>query len=100
MSILPNVSKEAKLGDAYRTGGMRGFRIELISKLTSGTRPESYRIAQSYAALDDKESALKWLADSYAKHEFEFLFFYVDPVFADLRGDPRFEEFIGRLLPT
>ena len=99
---LAGVSSEDVLNNlvaAYRDNGMSGFRRALLPELESGSKLQSYRLAQNYAALGDKESALRWLADSYARHEFDFLFFYVDPAFEGLRGDPRFEEYINRLIP-
>jgi len=48
------------------------------------------QIAQIYAMRKDLDAAFKWLDRSYAQHDPGLVFFQTDPLFINLRGDPRY----------
>lgn len=78
-----------KLRKAYTTGGIRAFwqaRVEYLEQAPS------YKLAQYYARLGEKEKALKSLKESYKHRAFDCLFFATDPVFADLTKERAFSE--------
>ena len=58
--------------------------------------PASY-IALIYIALDDKDSALRWLDQSMRDKSDEMILLNVDPAYDPLRNDPRFKELVGRI---
>ncbi|HEX4998952.1 MAG TPA: TIR domain-containing protein [Terriglobia bacterium] len=58
--------------------------------------PASY-IALIYIALGDKDSALKWLNQSYEDRSDEMILLKVDPAYDSLRNDPRFDELVKRI---
>jgi hypothetical protein len=53
--------------------------------------PEAlYKIAQAYAVLGDKQSALRVLRCSIDNGFFPYSYFKADPLLANLHGDDRF----------
>jgi TolB-like protein/Flp pilus assembly protein TadD len=48
------------------------------------------QVAQIYAMRKDLDAAFKWLDRSYAQHDPGLVFFQTDPLFINLRGDPRY----------
>jgi TolB-like protein/tetratricopeptide (TPR) repeat protein/DNA-binding winged helix-turn-helix (wHTH) protein len=56
-----------------------------------------YGLAQVYAALGDKNSALDMLDRAVHEHAFEVLFLKVDRSFDSLHEDPRFQELLKRV---
>jgi tetratricopeptide (TPR) repeat protein len=57
----------------------------------------SYSIARSFAALGDKEKALTWLQDAFARGYRDLDHAKNDPSFKLLHDDPRFGELVGPL---
>ena len=47
--------------------------------------------------LGEKERALPWLEKSYENKDFLLPFVNVDPVFDDLRSEPRFQAVLSRM---
>jgi TolB-like protein/DNA-binding winged helix-turn-helix (wHTH) protein/tetratricopeptide (TPR) repeat protein len=56
-----------------------------------------YGLAQVYAVLGDKRSALDMLDRAVNEHAFEVLFLRVDPSFDTLHENPRFQELLKRV---
>lgn len=56
-----------------------------------------YGIAKVYAALGDKDEAIRWLNTGYEQRVFNMFFARVDPSFDSLHGDPRYKELIHRI---
>jgi hypothetical protein len=56
-----------------------------------------YGLAQVYAALGDKGTALDMLNRAVNEHAFEVLFLRVDRSFDSLHENPRFEELLKRV---
>lgn len=54
-------------------------------------------IARVYAGLGEKERAFEWLNRSYDERDFLLIYLRVDPDFASLRSDPRFQDLILRM---
>jgi tetratricopeptide (TPR) repeat protein len=88
-----------KLRQAYASGGIRAFWRLRIEALAAGNAPLRYQLAQNYARLGDTEAALKWLREAYEKRDVEFLLFYADPAFDNLRHDPRYQNLMALLFP-
>ena len=49
-------------------------------------------IAESYAVLGEKESALHWLDRAYSERSSELVFIRIDWALDGLRSDPRFQD--------
>lgn len=80
-----------KLRRAYETGGIRAFWQSRIETLPYKI-PNHYRIAQHYARLHDADNALSYLQQAFDSRDFQFIVFLTDPVFDELRLDPRFQK--------
>ena len=60
-------------------------------------RNPGYQLARLYVLLGEKERALLWLERSYENKDFMLPFVNVDPVFDDLRSEPRFQAVLSRM---
>src|SRR5262249_10350201 len=85
--------KMAALKEAYAASGWKGYlrkQLELM-KAEAGDRPLStYAMARIHARLGDNDQALEWLQKAYDKHSDYLVLLKVDPLFDQLRTDPRF----------
>ena len=50
-----------------------------------------------HAALGEKDEALEWLEKDFAERSLFPPFYAYDPVFDDLRDDPRFADLVRRV---
>ena len=53
-------------------------------------------IANAYIGLDDRERAFQWLEKAFQDRSLRPDFMRVDPVYDDLRADPRFRDLLRR----
>lgn len=66
--------------------------------VTKSRDPKSYnRLAENYALLGDREQALSWIEKSVESHNFFMAFIKVNPVFENLRGEPRYQALVERV---
>ncbi len=86
-----------KIREAYRTGGIRAFWEARIEYLPYNV-PLHYRIAQHYARLGKTDEAFDHLQKAYETRDFDFILFLAEPVFDDLRHDPRYAELRSLML--
>jgi serine/threonine protein kinase len=91
-----------KVGDAialsYKVAGFNGMlrkRIE-ISQKESTDDYEPKAVAESYLLLGDKDQAFVWLNKA-IKARSELLFIKVDPVWDDIRSDPRYADLLRQM---
>lgn len=56
----------------------------------------TYEIALAYAAVDDRDKSLEWLAKAESTRNHGFNFVEVDPRLDNIRSDPRFAELMSR----
>ena len=59
----------------------------------------SYYLGAIWAALGNVDRAFRWMELAYQQHLFPMTYARVDPVWANLRTDPRFAELLGRMDP-
>jgi TolB-like protein/Tfp pilus assembly protein PilF len=57
----------------------------------------SYDIAQIYARMGEKDKTLTWLEKAYGEHDSGLVSLAVDPLFDNVRSDPRFRDLLRRL---
>ncbi len=93
--LQPDVRE--RLRDAYRTGGIQSYWQTRIDILPSKSYFH-YKTAQYYARLGNKNDALNHLRKAYENREFELYCFLSDPVFDELRFEPRHQELKALLL--
>ena len=90
-----NVTALTALGHAQARAGKRADAEKVIAKLQELAKRQyvsPFQIAVVYAGLDERKLALDWL-DKSRDERFNWLpFLKVDPVFKNLREEPRFVE--------
>jgi len=95
-----NVRDIATLGHAYAVSGNRTEALKVIDQLQRRAGRQyvsSYFIALIYSGLDDKDQAFAWLEKAYAERYPYLILIKVEPVFANLRSDPRFTDMVRRV---
>jgi Tfp pilus assembly protein PilF len=87
--------------------GIKGDRVKAMQLLNEMKELARHRdvwpagFALAYLGLGDKGQAMDWLDRSYEQKEYEMIaLLKVHPMLDPLRGDPRFEKFINRVLPA
>jgi serine/threonine-protein kinase len=94
----------ALLGHAYAASGKAEEARKVLLELhdlseapDAGTRYVSpYTIAAIHTALGDKDQAFKWLERANDERDVWLMNLKVDPVFAKLRTDKRFQDLLVR----
>ena len=89
----------AELRKIYTSSGYEGLLRHEISNTPPGTPDNGYKYSLfvTHAKLGDKEKALEWLEKSYESHNFMLPFANVDPMFDNLRAEPRFQAVFRRM---
>jgi hypothetical protein len=91
---------EASLGHAHALAGHAAEAHQILDRLKRRSAREyipAYAIALVYAGLNDRTSALQWLAKASVDHSTSMAFAKVDPSLAMLRSDPEFLRLTHRL---
>ncbi len=87
-------------GYAYAKSGRRHEAEEVIKRFKDIAKTQyvmSFRVAQIYVALGDKEKAFAELEKAFTERDWELHRLKVDPFMDPLRADPRFKELLKRL---
>ena len=94
----PNLSA---LHHAYQIAGGDGYLRERIRQIGLDPHGEAGGLsggsAALYAVLGDRDHALEMLGRAYDRHELWLVYLKVDPVWDNLRTDPRFQPFLHRV---
>jgi hypothetical protein len=67
-------------------------RLDQLKERSRQRYVSPYHIASIYAAMSNREEALKWLEKGYRERLDHLLQIQVDPAFDSLRTDPRFAD--------
>jgi DNA-binding winged helix-turn-helix (wHTH) protein/TolB-like protein len=95
----------ALLGHAYAVSGKTAEARKVLSDLQDLSESQSvetrryvspYTIAAIYTGLGEKDQAFKWLERAYEERDVWLMNLKVDPVFAKLRSDKRFQDLLTR----
>jgi len=101
-----NAGAVAALAYGYAAAGNKAQATAILKELEDGykqpfvhfpTGVPPYRVAAIYAALGDKDRALEWLERDYEGRGGWMVWVNVDPVFDNLRSDPRFQALLRRM---
>lgn len=84
------------LGYAYAKSGRRSEAESILAKYVSDPAYDGANAAIIYGALGDKDKAFAALERGFARKE-EMARMKVDPLFDDLRDDPRFKDLLKRM---
>jgi TolB-like protein len=88
------------LRKAHNDFGLKGFLLEhvkLLQELSRERYVSPIFIAMDYAHLGDKERAFAWLEKAYEERSSWLTEIAVDPVWDELRPDPRFHDLMRRV---
>jgi hypothetical protein len=88
------------MADAIRNRNQDGLRLlrETEGKIEARGVDDAegiYKVAQAYAVLADKASALRLFGQSVEGGFFCYPYFVSDPLLASLHGDPAFDRLTG-----
>jgi DNA-binding winged helix-turn-helix (wHTH) protein/TolB-like protein len=95
----------ALLGHAYAASGKSAEARKVLSDLQDLSESQAvetrryvspYTIAAIYTGLGEKDQAFKWLERAYEERDVWLMNLKVDPVFAKLRSDKRFQDLLAR----
>jgi serine/threonine-protein kinase len=90
-----NITALTALGHAQALAGKKNEAERVIARLQELSKKQyvsSYQTAVIYAGLDNRKLALDWLEKSRGERFNWLPFLQVDPVFRNLRSEPRFIE--------
>ncbi len=90
----------AMLARSLAKAGQRGEAIKIVGQLESESAHRyipSHGVALVYAALGEKDKAFVWLEKDVAERASRPAQYSVNPIWDDLRDDPRFDELIRRV---
>jgi len=94
----------AQLGNVYKLAlsGEREAALEAVSdELRAAAREDlqySWSLAECFAILDDSDQAIEWLENAVAQNFWNYpLLAEHDPLLANVRNEPRFEELMNRV---
>jgi eukaryotic-like serine/threonine-protein kinase len=92
--------RATELKKAIAASGGKGYwRLGLQFTLEDAQRRYVHPadVAGLYAEAGDKEEAFVWLENAYGQRDDALAYLKVSPLFAPLRADPRFQDFLHRL---
>ena len=99
-----NVRMKATLGYAYAVTGRRSEGQQIIDELQVQSKQKyvsAYFIAVIYSGLGEKDHAFAWLEKAYQERHPYLTLLKVEPVFDNLRSDPRYAELLRKVgLPS
>jgi serine/threonine protein kinase/tetratricopeptide (TPR) repeat protein len=85
------------LGHLYAVSGNRAKAmaiLEQLNELYKQKKASAYDLAVIYAGLDERDQALEWLRKAYEERTGGLLLLKVEPVFDNIRSDPRYQDLL------
>lgn len=90
----------ALLGHVYGVSGRRDKALKVLRELRERSKREyvpSFYFVLIYLGLDERKQAFSWLERAYGERSTHLVWLKVDPIFDNIRSDPRFTELIQRM---
>jgi adenylate cyclase len=85
------------LGEAYAAARHREEAEKILKELSKKRYAPAYFVGRIYAALGEREEALRRLEAAYRERAEWLILLKVDPRFDDLRSEPRFHDLMRRM---
>ncbi len=82
---------------AHSLGRAEESRRALDELIAKGAEGGAYQIAEVFAWRGEREKAFEWLERAYRQHDSGLQVVKADPLFRDLRGDPRFAALLRKM---
>jgi eukaryotic-like serine/threonine-protein kinase len=85
---------------AYTSGGAPGYwrkRLEIMQAQAQRRYVYAHRFAELYARLGEREQALHWLEKACDERSARIIWIGVNPIFDELRNEPRFTALLRRM---
>ena len=84
-------------GFVYARAGRRDAAVAAARALEARASVPAEGVAAIYAALGDRDAALRWLERAVESRGVGLIFVAVEPMYDSLRDDPRYERIIARV---
>lgn len=100
IAAFPHTNAKAALGELYALQGNRAKAREIVRELQEDSKKEfvsDYWLATVYVALGDENTAFRLLEHEYEDRSMWLLDLKVDPRFAVLHSDRRFQNLLDRI---
>jgi tetratricopeptide (TPR) repeat protein len=100
LAAFPHTNAKAALGELYALQGKKTEAHKIIRELQKESKNEyvsDYWLATIYVALGDRDTTFRLLENAYAERSLWLLDLKVDPRFAAVRTDPRFQDLLRRI---
>jgi TolB-like protein/Flp pilus assembly protein TadD len=81
----------------HARGDREAADAALADLIAFGRDQLAYQIAEVYAVRGEKDKAIEWLQISFDNHDTGTLGLLIDPLFRDLRDDPRYKQLLAKL---
>jgi tetratricopeptide (TPR) repeat protein len=97
LAAFPHTNAKTALGELYAVSGKKAEARKIAQELQENSKKEyvaPYWLATIYAALGDKDTAFRLLETAFAERSSWILDLKVDPRFAALRTDVRFQDLL------
>jgi tetratricopeptide (TPR) repeat protein len=95
-----DTATEAALERGYAEGGYSGALTRMAETLVARSRTSHvtpWQIGTLYTRAGNQDAALHWLEKAFEARDPNVPYLRVDPIFDDLRANPRFQDLIRRL---
>jgi tetratricopeptide (TPR) repeat protein len=100
LELSESPTTKGYLAMSLAKAGQREEALKLLAQLKQESSQRyvmNTDIAAVYIGLDQKDEALHWLEKDVAEHSSFVTFMSVDPIYDDLRNEPRFKAMLKRL---
>jgi TolB-like protein/Tfp pilus assembly protein PilF len=90
----------AMLSETYAMAGRRNDALQVLEQLQARSSQQyvmPYMVGRVYAALDQKDEALRWLETAYAGRAAWMVMLKRDPYLSSLHSDQRFQDLVRRM---
>jgi eukaryotic-like serine/threonine-protein kinase len=100
LSLSGGPELAASIEEDFTKSGYKGVLqswLEGLTELSKHSYVSSYSIAESYMRMDQRQKAFEWLEKAYEEHDSGLVSLAVEPMFENIRPDPRFKEILRRM---